>query len=150
MQELYHGTSIHSMIGTAEGGFKAGLGAGCDALQEHFGIPVAGTYVAKTWTVASYYPMETSSNPHPANKDGVPGGSLRAQDNSFPMRVVIRCLADTKDQLWHKGSYQSLYKPMDLHITHISIYAVGPHLVHTYLLYNLAGRNRIKNKYLDG
>ena len=54
MQELDHGTSVHSMIGIAGGGFKAGLGAGCDALQEHFGIPVAGTYVAKTWTVASY------------------------------------------------------------------------------------------------
>ena len=107
VQELYHGTSVHNVIGIAEGGFKAGLGAGCDALQEHFGIPVAGTYVAKTWTVASYYPMETSSKPHPANKNGVPGGSLMAQDNSFPMRAVIRCLANTTDQLWHKGSNQS-------------------------------------------
>jgi hypothetical protein len=69
-QELYHGTSLHNMIGIAESGFKAGLGAGCDALQEHFGIPVAVIYVAKTWTVASYGPMETSSSPHAAIKNG--------------------------------------------------------------------------------
>ncbi len=90
---------------------KAGLGAGCDALQDQSGIPVADVHVTKKWTVASCHPMEKSSSPHPADRNGVPGGSLIARDGSFPMRVVGRCFAETADQLWHKGSNQSLYKP---------------------------------------
>ena len=42
-----------------------------------------------------------------------------------------------------------MYKPRDLRITHICIYAVGPHLIHKYLLCNVAMRITIKNKYLD-
>ena len=59
--------------------------------------------------------------------------SLRGTAHT-PMRMVVRCIGKTSDQLWHKGSSQSLYRPKDLHITHFCIYAVGPHLVHRHLL----------------
>ncbi len=134
VQEVYHGSSVFSAIGIAEHGFRAGLGAGSDSLKAHFGVPVAGVYVAKSWSTASYYPMEQSSMPHKSDRSGVPGGSIIAWDGSFPMRMVIRCLAKTTDQLWHKGSNQSLYRPKDLHITHFCIYAVGPQFVHRHLM----------------
>jgi hypothetical protein len=134
VQEVYHGSSVFSAVGIAEQGFKAGLGAGSDSLKAHFGVPVAGVYVAKSWTTASYYPMERSSKPHSSDRTGVPGGSVIAMDGSYPMRMVVRCLAKTTDQLWHKGSNQSLYRPRDLHITHFCIYAVGPQFVHSHLL----------------
>ncbi len=72
--------------------------------------------------------------PHKSDRSGVPGGSIIACDGTFPMRMVIRCLAKTTDQLWHKGSNQSLFRPQDLHITHFCIYAVGPQFVHKHLL----------------
>ncbi len=46
VQEVYHGSSVFSAIGIAEQGFKAGLGAGSDSLKAHFGVPLAGVYVA--------------------------------------------------------------------------------------------------------
>ena len=54
VQEVYHGGSVFSAAGIAERGFRAGLGAGSDVLKAHFGIPVAGTYVANSWATASY------------------------------------------------------------------------------------------------
>ena len=56
---------------------------------------------------------------HPLSYDGTP-----------PLRAVVRCLANPSSQLWHKGSNQSLFRPQDLHITHICIYAVRPTLAH--------------------
>ena len=73
-----------------------------------------------------------------------------AQDGTFPVRVVTRCLADTTDQLWYKGSMQSLYKPRDLHVTHICIYAVGPQFIHKCLLDTHAVRTRIRDMELEG
>ena len=73
-----------------------------------------------------------------------------AQDGSFPRGIVIRCLAVTTDQLWHKGSNQSLYKPKDLHITHICIYAVGPQLIHEVLHDTHALRVRLRDMEFDG
>ena len=75
-----------------------------------------------------------SSKPHASDHAGVPGGSIIAWDGSYPMRMVVRCLAKTTDQLRHKGSNQSLFRPKDLHITHLCIYAVGPQFVHRHLL----------------
>ena len=134
IQELYHGSSVFSAIGIAEQGFKAGLGAGCDSLKAHFGVPVAGVYVAKSWSTASHYPMEHSSKPHSSDHNGLPGGSIIAWDHSYTMRMVVRCIAKTTDQLWHRGSNQSLFRPKDLHITHFCIYAVGPQFVHSHLM----------------
>ncbi len=84
---------MFSSVGIAEQGFKAALGAGSDLLKAHFGVPVAGVYVAKTWTTASYYPIEKSSKPHSSDRTGVAGGSIIARDGSYPMRMVVRCLA---------------------------------------------------------
>ena len=55
----------------------------------------------------------------------------------------------TTDRLWHKGSNQSLFKTSDLHITHLCIYAVGPHLIHKNLLCTVAMRVTLNDKYFD-
>ncbi len=48
------------------------------------------------------------------------------------MRAVFRGLVSTTDQLWHKSSNQSLFKPEDIHMTHLFLYAVGPEYVHQH------------------
>ena len=101
-------------------------------LAYHHGCPVPGVYVAKSWKVASNYPGVASTEPHQSCRFGVPGGALVAADGTYPLRVVIRCLADTTKTLWHRGSNQSLFRPEDLYISHVCIYAVDPTLVHKY------------------
>ena len=106
------------------------LGAGCDALETHFGVPVPGVYLAKSWKVASMYRIEPATYPVPEDKNGVSGGSYVSLDGTPPLRAVVRVLANTSRQLWNKGSNQSLYRPDDLFITHICFYAVHRKLAH--------------------
>ena len=108
------------------------VGAGSDQLKEQFGLIVPGVYVAKSWKHSSNYPIHPTSGPIQGCWTGVGGGTLIALDGTPPMRVTARCLADTTCQLWHRGSSQSLYMPRDLHITHISFWAVHPKLVHKF------------------
>ena len=46
------------------------------------------------------------------------------------LRCVIRVLADTTDNLWYKGSNQSLLRYQDLFQTRVCFYAVHPSLIH--------------------
>ena len=131
LMDLYHGTSAHSVPNIMGKGFCPPLGAGCDALFSQFGVPVPGVYVAKSWKVATTYPMESTTGPIPQCSTGVSGGSYIALDGTKPLRAIIRVLGDSSQQLWSKGSNQSLYKPSDLQITHVCFYAVHPKLVHT-------------------
>ena len=60
LMDLYHGTSAHSVPNIMGKGLCPTLGAGCHALQEQFGVPVPGVYVAKSWKVATTYPIEST------------------------------------------------------------------------------------------
>merc|ERR1711873_369167 len=69
---------------------------------------------------------------------GLAGASLVARGGTYPMRALIRCVAQRSNRLWHRqqsGNKQSLFMPQDLHITHIVLYAVRPELAHESLLY---------------
>ena len=106
------------------------IGAGCDALQNHFGLPVPGVYMAKSGKVATSYPIQATTLPIGENKSGVGGGSYVALDGTLPLRAVVRVLADTSQQLWHRSTNQASYRPSDLHITQACFYAVHPRLAH--------------------
>jgi len=129
--DLYHGTSAFQIPNIMSQGLRPTLGAGCDALEAQFGIPVPGVYLAKSWKVATMYPIESTTGLIPQDKIGVSGGSYVSLDGTPPLRAVVRVLADASQQLWHRGSNQSAYKPSDLHITHVCFYAVHPKLAHT-------------------
>ncbi len=75
--------------------------------------------------------METIAPiPGASNVSGVSSGAIVADDGTPPMRAVIRCVANAHMQLWHKGSGQQQFRPDDLHITHVFIYAIKAELVH--------------------
>ena len=128
--DLYHGTSPMSLPDIMSAGLKPTLGAGCDALEAHYGITVPGVYLAKSWCVASTYPINPTTGRITESKSGISGGTRVAVDGSPPMRAVVRCIADTSRTLWHRGSNQSLFKPEDLFITHVFLYAVHDRLLH--------------------
>ena len=139
VHDVYHGTSVFSALEILDRGFMPSLGAGCDALQACFGVPVPGVYVAPNIKVATYYPMTASTCPQPEDKNGVGGGSLISLDGTPPVRVVFRCLAHKHGRLWKRDEQgnknpQQLYRPSHLHITHIYIYSVAPRLIHKCLL----------------
>ena len=132
VSDLYHGTSP-SMVPSIMGrGLLPTVGAGSDQLKEQYGLIVPGVYVSKSWKHSSSYPIHPTTDPIKECWTGVGGGTLIALDGTPPLRVTVRCLANTSCQLWHRGSSQSLYMPSDLHITHISFYAVHPKLVHKF------------------
>ena len=91
-------------------------------------------YVAKAWRVASTYPMTETTRTHGVGS--VPGGSLIADDGTYPMRAVIRVVADPDQQLWSTGSNQALLMPQGLHITHSFFYAVHPEIIHRPCLFS--------------
>ena len=51
--DLYHGTSAFQVPNIMGKGFCPTLGAGCDALEAQFGVPVPGVYVAESWKVST-------------------------------------------------------------------------------------------------
>ena len=128
--DVYHGASAHAIPDIMSRGLTPTLGAGAEALQAQFGLPVPGVYVARSWHVASNYPIEPTTGPIEKNSAGVSGGSYVALDGSPPLRAVVRCLVKSDRQLWHRGNSQSLYMPQDLFITHISFYATHRDLAH--------------------
>ena len=86
-------------------------------------------HVAKSWQVASTYPIEETTGQIPGQIGGVSGGSRIALDGTPPTRAVVRCLGDTAKQLWSRGSNQSMYMAGEPFITHVRFYAVHPRLV---------------------
>ena len=80
--------------------------------------------------MASNYPIEATTGPIASTSAGVSGGSYVALDGTPPLRAIVRCLARSSRQLWHRGNSQSLYMPKDLFITHICFYATHRELAH--------------------
>ena len=133
VSDFYHGKSATLVPRIMGQGLLPTIGVGSQHLEEQYGLPVPGVYVAKDWSVGSQYPIQPSTTePIPQNKNGVNGGSLIALDGTPPMRVIIRCLGNTSRQLWHKSKNQVLFMPENLYISHISFYAVHPRLIHKY------------------
>ncbi len=87
--EYYHGTYVAALPSIMEMALRPTLGAGSDVLHTHFGCMVLGVYMAKSWRVASSYPMSCTTSAVPENKCGVNGGTLIARDGTPPLRVVV-------------------------------------------------------------
>ena len=131
----FHGTHIHLLPQILEQGFSPCMGAGAEHVARHFGVAVPGVYVADNFSTASQYPIYNTTGPVqiPGNKkmrkDGVPGGSYVAYDGTPPLRCVLRCLARRRNKVWRRGT-QAMFKPKDLFISHVMIYAVHPRYCH--------------------
>ena len=74
--DLYHGTSAHAVPSIMGKGLTPTIGAGGEALQEHHGVPVPGVYLARSWQVATTYPIEPTTDPIPQCHLGVGGGAI--------------------------------------------------------------------------
>ena len=64
----------------------------------------------------------------PSGQAGYVGSELIAEDGTIPLKIVIRCLADTTGLLWKREERHSrlyCFMPDALFITHV--YFVGPH-----------------------
>ena len=98
-------------------------------MEEVFGCHVPVCYVSKHAHTAAGYPMHQEL----WTKKGVSGGQqaggeLVARDGTPPLRCYVRCLGRSAYQLWHKSdggdkNNQHGFRPDDLFITHIYIYA---------------------------
>jgi len=99
--DYYHGSYAELAPSSLRDGLLPCMGAGADALAAWFGMEVPGVYVAKAFEVASGYPNEcttgyttlkqwvgTQWECESTYKDGVPGGTVVADDATPPLRVV--------------------------------------------------------------
>ena len=140
---FWHGTSAHNLPYIMAEGFRPSIGAGADQVMQHYGIAVPGVYVTPSWSVAASYPMTRTTGPVTINgekfKGGLAGASLVARDGTYPMRALIRCVAQRYNRLWHRdrnNNKQSMFMPQHLHIAHIYLYI--PHGIQC--VYSLALR----------
>ena len=107
--DMYHGTFPHAVPSICEKGFVPGFGAGAEHLLAHFGVPVAGVYLAKSWLVAMYYPQGVkTTRPMPEDRGGVTGSSRIDDSGTQGLRVVLRVIVKSNENLMHKGTSQSL------------------------------------------
>ena len=133
--DLYHGIGVSDLASLMENGFKPTMGAGSDALHNHFGTLVPGVYMAYDFATAMTYPMACTTREKVGGfRSGVQGGTLLAYDGTYPLRAVVRCVAKRGDHLWRRsrqrGNAQALYMPKSVFITHIFFYAVEPEMAH--------------------
>ena len=137
-REYYHGIDPFNVIAAVTDGLRPSLGAGCQDLTRHYGVPVPGVYVAPTLEGAAMYPINSTTGvvaaPHRAKPNEYSGGSLLALGGMFPVRCILRVIGSPNKQLWARGSSQHLFMPHDLYIANIIIYSVHPSLVHEYHL----------------
>ena len=114
--DLYHGIGVSDLASLMENGFKPTMGAGSDALHNHFGTLVPGVYMAYDFATAMTYPMACTTREKVGGfRSGVQGGTLLAYDGTYPLRAVVRCVAKRGGHLWRrrpqKGNAQALYMP---------------------------------------
>ena len=117
-------------------------GTGQEALIEHHGVPVAGTYFSKRPDTSFSYPAHFMAPParyskgerrtYPSDTPGHEGGSqtgafLVAKDGTLPLKAMVRVLVIPSRQLWSKkdgSNEQHLHLPDNVFITHIILVAL--------------------------
>ena len=134
VREYYHGCDPHVLSRILSEGFRPTLGEGVDDLRACYGVPVPGVYVSNEFDMAQWFPCMPTTGPIKLSAEEeeaeYAGGSLVSTDGAFPLRCVIRVLADSRHYLWRKPKYSAMFRPEDLFITHVYWYAVRPELIH--------------------
>ena len=137
-REYYHGIDPFNVIAAVTDGLCPSLGAGCQDLARHYGVPVPGVYVAPTLEGAAMYPIDSTTGmvaaPHSKKPNKYSGGSLLALGGMFPVKCILRVIGSPSKQMWARGGSQHLFMPHDLYIANIYICAVHPSLIHQYHL----------------
>ena len=91
-------------------------------------------YVTPSFQTATTYPMTPTTAKVKVqgqrNHASIPGGTLLADDGSFPLRAVVQMRGRRDKQLWRRGKVQSQFLPKDLWIEAIHLYAIRPEYCH--------------------
>ena len=129
----YHGTYPMLVPRIVSEGLKPSLGAGSDGLHAHYGVVTPGVYVTPSWHCATNYPMLETTGPikvgNSKRGENHSGATLVAQDGTFPLRAAFRVVVRRDKRLWKRANgnnIQGQYRPEDIHITHIVLYATDP------------------------
>ena len=134
VREYYHGCDPHVLSRILSEGFRPTLGEGVDDLRACYGVPVPGVYVSNEFDMAQWFPCMPTTGPIKLSAEEpeaeYAGGSLVATDGAFPLRCVIRALANSHHHVWRKPKYTATFRPEDIFITHVYWYAVRPELIH--------------------
>mgnify|MGYP001358055637 FL=1 len=135
--DYFHGTSSFSLLnGIIRHGLRPVFGAGSGNAKAAWGIPVPMVYLSMKVGCAAYYPSQPAFSRYTGRgKETMSGGEIIARDGTPPLRIILHCQAVSNQQLWSKkaGKKQSndqrAFMPQDVHITHITWYALKPEMV---------------------
>ena len=123
LKDYYHGTYAEVLPSIMCEGLRPSYGAGAELLLTYYGMKIHGVYVAKSFKVATAYPIHLTTRLVQAwggyNREGVAGGTMVANDGTCRLRAILRFVAKPEFQLWHRRSNQSVFMPNDLCCTHV-------------------------------
>ena len=117
--DLFHGTEVHNIPRILSEGLRPSVtGAGAQAVQEHYGVVVPAVYVTPSFQTATHYPMvptiEKVNVQGQVNHGSIAGGTLLADEGSFPLRCVIQLRGRRDKALWRRAKVQAQHLPKDL------------------------------------
>ena len=131
VRTVYFGCLPTALIQIVHDRFYRELGPGVNLMKEVFGCSVEGVYCNdKIEDALNYIGIPASGGP--SGKPDYVGSELISEDGTIPLKVVIRCLADTTGLLWKREQrFSRLYcfMPDALFITHVYFVGQHPHTV---------------------
>ena len=99
VRTVYYGCLPTSLIQIVHDGFYREVGPGENRMKEVCGCSVEGVYCTDRIEDALNNVGILASG-GPSGKAGYVGSELISEDGTIPLKVVIRCLADTTGLLW--------------------------------------------------
>ena len=101
VRTVYFGCLPTTLIQIVHDGFYRELGPGVNLMKEVFGCSVEGVYCNdKIEDALNSIGIPASGGP--SGKPGYVGSELISEDGTIPLKIVIRCLADTTGLLWKR------------------------------------------------
>ncbi|MFM7983524.1 MAG: hypothetical protein ACKPKO_29780, partial [Candidatus Fonsibacter sp.] len=119
------------MINIIHDGFYREVGPGENRMKEVLGCSVEGVYCTDR-PDSALESISYIASGGPVGKAGCVGSELISEDGTIPLKVVIRCLADSTGLLWRREEKERrlfCYMPDALFITHIYVVGQHPHTV---------------------
>ena len=128
---MYYGCLPSTLIQIVHDGFYREVGPGENLMKEVFGCSVEGVYCTDKIEFALNNVGILASG-GPSGQAGYVGSELISEDGTIPLKIVIRCLADTTGLLLKREErFSRLYcfMPDALFITHVYFVGQHPHTV---------------------